>query len=680
MQNYFHPTSLWTYLIRVILSFALFFLSVTDVFAAPAAPIVVTLYQPDGFEFQAVPWGDEWLNGMETAEGYTILLSPESKYWVYAQPTADDHLAPRLAGKEELVVGRDDPSSLSKHVRPQLSQAETERIPFQAPSRGAESRSPNTGEQKVLVLLVAFQNQSGQSMSNAWSDVIFGENASLRHYYDEASFGQLSLTPAEESNEFPNDGIVGWLALPYNHPNTRSNIAASSQSIAHDAIQAADPFVNFSAFDTNQDGVISFDELHVMIVVAGYETAYGGSDGTCSPSIWAHAWGFDNNAPIVDGVRIGYASGGGGYTQVGERHCEISDPPGHPATIGIIAHELGHELGWPDLYDTSSRSAGLGYWDVMSSGLWNYSGPGAPEGSSPALPNPWSRWYQGWITPIQTTASTLEAHVPPIQTSEVAFQFLDNPYGVDWVFNRHSGMGEYYLIENRQQMGYDRGLPGEGLLIWHIDEGVTFNNYANADPNHRLVDLIQADGLRELNLPTGDRGDAGDPFPGMTQNRMFNAASNPSSNLYSGALSGVSLTDISYSPDDLRAHFFVTTFNDVLPTDGWVWSSVESIKAAHLTNGCGDGNYCPQQSALRSEMAVFLLRAKYSDAYLPPAAEGVFTDVALDHWAVDWIEQLYREGITTGCSTDPLRYCPQEPVTRAEMAAFLARALDLPMP
>lgn len=79
-------------------------------------------------------------------------------------------------------------------------------------------------------------------------------------------------------------------------------------------------------------------------------------------------------------------------------------------------------------------------------------------------------------------------------------------------------------------------------------------------------------------------------------------------------------------------------------------------------------------------MAAFLLRGKYGDAYLPPSAEGVFIDVALDHWAVDWIEQLYREGITTGCSEDPLRYCPEESVTRAEMAAFLARAFDLPMP
>ncbi len=80
----------------------------------------------------------------------------------------------------------------------------------------------------------------------------------------------------------------------------------------------------------------------------------------------------------------------------------------------------------------------------------------------------------------------------------MAYLLRPNPGGVDWSFWSHSGSGEFFLVENRQQTLYDTGLRGCGLLIWHIDESVSFANDANADENHTLVWLEQADGLNEL--------------------------------------------------------------------------------------------------------------------------------------------------------------------------------------
>ena len=74
-------------------------------------------------------------------------------------------------------------------------------------------------------------------------------------------------------------------------------------------------------------------------------------------------------------------------------------------------------------------------------------------------------------------------------------------------------------------------------------------------------------------------------------------------------------------------------------------------------------------------MAVFLLRAKYGAGYAPPAATGVFADVPLGAFAVDWIEQLAIEGITSGCGGG--NYCPGDSVTRAQMAVFLVRTFEL---
>jgi hypothetical protein len=78
-----------------------------------------------------------------------------------------------------------------------------------------------------------------------------------------------------------------------------------------------------------------------------------------------------------------------------------------------------------------------------------------------------------------------------------------------------------------------------------------------------------------------------------------------------------------------------------------------------------------------AQMAVFLLRSKYGPDYLPPPATGrIFDDVPEAHWAGAWIEQLAAEGITSGCGTRI--YCPETPVTRAQMAVFLVRTFSLP--
>lgn len=106
---------------------------------------------------------------------------------------------------------------------------------------------------------------------------------------------------------------------------------------------------------------------------------------------------------------------------------------------------------------------------------------------------------------------------------------------------------------------------------------------------------------------------------------------------------------------------------------------IEQVYNDGVTKGCSTNplKYCPTIDVSRAQMAVFLLRAKHGGSYTPPEAEGIFSDVDLSHWAADWIEQLYNEGITVGCGTDPLRYCPENSVTRAQMAVFLMRTFDL---
>jgi hypothetical protein len=125
------------------------------------------------------------------------------------------------------------------------------------------------------------------------------------------------------------------------------------------------------------------------------------------------------------------------------------------------------------------------------------------------------------------------------------------------------------------------------------------------------------------------------------------------------------------------------TFADV-PINHTLWQYIEAFYAAGITTGCGVSPliYCPESNVTRAAMAVFLLRAKYGAGYAPPPATHTFADlpVAGKEWQEAWVDQFYLEGITTGCGTGPLIYCPENPVTRAAMAVFILRAIEGPLP
>ncbi|MCL4535777.1 MAG: M6 family metalloprotease domain-containing protein, partial [Bacteroidetes bacterium] len=522
-------------------------LAAAPALASPVAPIDVTIVQPDGTSFQAHPYGDEWTNGYETKDGYTLAREETTGFWEYADHDAAGRLKP-----SGWRPGKQSPPAVEKHLRDKTRAVNPNAA---AASSALKSQmAPNIGSQSVLVILVQFTNQSSVGSSPAnWSNAFFGSGASVKRYYEEASYGKFSFVPATtQGTAYP--GVVGWLTLPYAHPNTGGNTSDANRQIVHDAIIAADPYVNYAGFDTNHDGYLSYDELHIVVVVAGYEAAYGGTAAACSPNVWAHRWALGDTvpAPQVDGVYAGGYAGGGGYLEFGEWDCATYDYPGHMATIGTAAHELGHDIRWPDLYDVDQSSEGVGVWSIMGSGGWLRTTGYA--GSLPGHPDAFSKAYQGWLTPTQISGNQAGVTLSQVETNPQVVQLLDNPNGIDWLFGAQSGTGEYYLAENRQKTGFDAGLPGSGLLIWHIDESVTASNYANANEYHPLVGLEQADGLNQLQLKV-NRGDVGDPYPGTSNNYTFNDTSNPNSKLYSGASSGASVTNISTGSSTISADF-----------------------------------------------------------------------------------------------------------------------------
>jgi immune inhibitor A len=503
--------------------------------AAPASPLLFTLTQPDGAAFSARQWGDEWNHGLETLDGYTILLDPRSGYWVYAALGADGWLAPAHVDGDLQLVSQVDPRAIPKHLRP-AGPAGTPRSAALAGPAAPGVGSQFSGNQPTLVILVRFTNVAPVYSQADFSNRLFWYGDSLAVYYNEVSYNRLHIVPAAENDTAiggsADNGVIGWVNVGYEHPNPGKG---DTRQLARDALFAADPYINYALYDANSNGIISTDELHLFIVAAGYEASYAPS-GT--PAVWANNWWVDGwDCPSYDTVMLGCIGEGsnnaygGGYSIIGEKMGD------HMSTLGVMAHELGHDIRWPDLYNTDPAplTNGVGDWSVMGTGSWRtYYGE---MGNWPTHPGAWEKYYQGWLSPTAINDEQNWIYAPQVETNPTAYLLRHNPGGLNWDFLHHSGTGEYFLVEYRQKTGFDLDLPGCGVLIWHINENAPSDYTAN-NSTQPLVSLEQADGAYHLENKQ-NQGDAGDAFINASGHGTFNAFSTPNSLLYSGAGSGV---------------------------------------------------------------------------------------------------------------------------------------------
>ncbi len=361
-----------------------------------------------------------------------------------------------------------------------------------------------TGEivkEPVLFILVEFSDVKHKTEPEDWYCHGFSQAQSLQDYYQEVSYGGFALYPAEKSGI---RGVAGWYQITWGSAETRhptnskgTDWYTDSQTlmeIARASVQAASADVDFGTFDSNIDGRISSSELHVVLVIAGF-SGYGG----VHPHVWPRFSCFWSEV-IADNKML-FECPGAGVAFIGELDSSSTEENTRLSQLGISCHEMGHDLGLPDLYDRdkeSENSAGIGNWGLMGSG----DHLGLPGGTSPAHLCAWSKAQLNFLSPQLVTQSLYEKHIPPVEEQPIVYR-LNTPHE-----------NEYFLVENRQKMGYDEYLCGSGLLIWHIDEWVGSRYSKNEDEAHKGIDLecpdqngddhvIDADGLdRESNCGT----------------------------------------------------------------------------------------------------------------------------------------------------------------------------------
>ena len=460
---------------KLLLSLTLLLLTLST-FAVPAYRGWQTKTQPDGTTLQVRLIGDEFYHYWQDQAG-NVVKCDSLGYWrvVESQPAVATIKARRQASP--MITSR------PKKV-------------------GTANLAP-----RGLVILVNFKDtkfnasnkqEAMDDLMNSSSYTDNGATGSVRQFFSDQSDGHYT----------PKFDVIGPVTLTNNVAHYGSNDASGNDVLPGDmvveacSIANAQHAVDFTQYDHDSDGYVDF----VYIIYAGK----GEADGGAANTIWPHSW------DVYSAAASGYAS----FNEIqyyaratfdGKRvlnyACsgEIDGQTGKRAGIGTIVHEYSHVIGLPDLYDIDygqnyEDEATPGAWHVMDGGSYNN------DGNTPPNYSIYDKYFLGWKTPTNpgATAQTL--------TLKAAGTDGYNAYQITSGDSRLTATSTTtaYYIENRQQSGWDKHLPGHGLVIWKLMYNPTAwnNNGPNATPGTIRYAVVSASGA------TTKIGTAADPFPG----------------------------------------------------------------------------------------------------------------------------------------------------------------------
>ena len=482
----------WLMNIKSLLTTMIFCLAASSVQAVPAKPgVKKTVRQADGTVIELTLRGDEHFAFYTDAKGKAFKLLSGDKL----QPMTSDQVSDTWAKCRQA-------HSIDRPAR----------------TRGTgESSSATTGKHRGLVILMQFQDlefvthEPKQVFNRFFNEVGYSEygmSGSVKDYFRAQSYGQLDI-------DFD---IVGPYTTTkpmayYGGPATLDGepmVDAHRREFAAEAVEQAAADVDYSLYDWDNDGNVD----QVFIIYAGYAEASGAAPET----IWPHEWSLAGLGRdfVYNGVKVST------YGCANELWGDGRNNTGILNGIGTACHEFAHCLGLPDMYNTEAENTtfGMNSWDVMDSG--NY----LNDSRTPAGFTSYERWFSGWLQPTELKGDMIHiTDMKPLAEAPECYILYNDAHRT-----------EYYLLENRQNVGFDAGLFGHGLLVLHVDynKNMWSKNKINIDPDHQRMTIIPADGTCIKSAGSL----AGDPFPGTTGNTALANYSSPAPTLYNANTDG----------------------------------------------------------------------------------------------------------------------------------------------
>lgn len=465
---------------------------VLSAMAVPAKPGVWrTISLTDGTQVKVQLVGDEFMHYYQSADGTRYLYDAASAtYQVYS----DTH----FSASRRKAVARRAKANNRRAVR-----------------RKADAASIFQGTKKGLIILAQFTDSKFQSGHDR---ALYNKIANAENYTDNGFRGSVKdYFKAQSAEQFELDfDVVGICQLKnqcsyYGGNDSNGNDLRAGEMVAEACQWAATQGVDFSKYDWNGDGKVD----QVFVLYAGK----GEADGGVASTIWPHMFYLSasdyGKSLSFNGVKVDtYACS-----------AELNGR-GKLDGIGTFCHEFSHCMGFPDLYDTSySRWFGMGDYDLMCSGSYN------GDSKCPAGYSAYEKHECGWLTYQDVTNIEEDLNVTGLKAISEG--------GGAYVLKNKAHEDEYYIIENRQNTGWDACLPSEGLMITHVDydANIWLYNTPNAqDKYYDEYNNVYYNDHQRLTIfragrSTSDYGDTSDLYPYNTNNSLT-AESNPAATLY----------------------------------------------------------------------------------------------------------------------------------------------------
>ena len=524
--------------------------------AAPARRGLLNFRQPDGTIVQAYLSGDEFGHLVLTPDGCALVQDAEG-WWCYAQydyygrrVNTGVHAGDPAAPGGVIAASSHIPYDLLRQRRAARAQRA---VPFQKRDLVRTRSGEGPSLHRTLVILAQFQDLPFTYTREDMERLINGPSAtSALSYFNEQWKGHTTF-------QFDFTDIV---TLPqkyqYYGADNEDEEEEKAPEMIRDACLAVGPEVDFSIYDNDGDGEV--DNLFVFF--AGPNQAEGADED----HVWPHQW-YLSSARITcrrDGVRVDNYACTSELRMIDSRTTAL-------ANIGTFCHEYTHTFGIPDLYDESDNDGGYaeGLWrsiDLMDAGNYN------DDGRTPPNYSALEHWGFGISEgmPLEEGARTLD----PIQKNG------------DYYYLKTDDENELYLIECRQEKGWDGFIGGSGMLIYHIDMSKRSAGYSddlgtdvtaqrrwsanlvNARPDHQCADLVEADPqaqeLYQDNYKTRNwvaiKELTSHAFWPYESHSLYTCDTNPAFVFWSGSPSPLGLTDIRRK-DDGSVSF--TVFDDL---------------------------------------------------------------------------------------------------------------------
>lgn len=490
---------------KLYLMLSMLFAFGTAANAVPAKKLQKVITLANGTQVSVELRGDEYLSWWEGTDGtaYRTTATDENVFEAFDLEAQKPAAAARRARTEQGRVAR------LARVKNSLKGADDK-------MRGlGGDHITYKGVKKGLVVLVDFKNKKfadGHDLEyyknvingKDFSDEKEGYVGSVRDYFLAQSNGQFEL-------DFD---VVGPVTMSKNYGYYGNDGAYQKDEKVYEMIkEACDGIkdkVNLKNYDWDGDG----EADQVFFLYAGLGQASGGSAGT----IWPH----ESELRYWPCGVLSYSTGKiNTYACANELQPETQGSSRYiSAGIGTICHEFSHCLGFADMYDTSGGGGyGMSVFDVMDQGSYN------GNGFVPCNYTAFERIYAGWVEAIELDAPATVKDMKSV-----------SDYGRPFIMYNYKNTNEYFLMENRQNTGWDEGLYGSnGLLITHVNYVPSrwINNSVNSSKEKvQCCTVVNADGSRE-NTQYSLQGDL---YPyeskGVTMNDEFTDDSEPAAKLY----------------------------------------------------------------------------------------------------------------------------------------------------